>query len=52
VEEESIAKPSFRMPKTLHKQLKQFALDNDKSLNDIALEAFREYLDRHQGKKR
>ncbi len=50
--EEEITKTTLRLPKRLLKQLKQYGLDNDRSVTDIAIEAFKEYLDRHQGKKR
>jgi len=43
-----ITKTTLRLPKKLVKQLKQFGLDNDKSLTEIAVEAFNEYLARRK----
>ncbi|MGC2572662.1 MAG: hypothetical protein WA364_14210 [Candidatus Nitrosopolaris sp.] len=37
---------TWRMPKSLIKQLKQYALDHDTTLTAIAMEAFQEYLQR------
>ncbi|MEM1963273.1 MAG: hypothetical protein QXN23_06570 [Candidatus Caldarchaeum sp.] len=45
---EETTKTTLRIPKKLVKQLKQFGLDNDKSLTQIAIEAFNEYLERHK----
>lgn len=50
--DEEITKTTLRIPKRLLKQLKQFGLDNDKSVTDIAIEAFKEFLDRHQRKRK
>ncbi len=50
--EEEIIKTTLRLPKHLLKQLKQFGLDNDKSVTDIAVEAFKEYLETHKAKKK
>jgi len=49
---EEIVKTTLRLPKLLLKQLKQFALDNDRSVTEVAMEAFKEYLDKHKGKKK
>jgi hypothetical protein len=37
---------TWRMPKSLIKQLKQYALDHDTTLTAVALEAFQEFLQR------
>jgi hypothetical protein len=37
---------TWRMPKSLIKQLKQYALDHDTTLTAIAIEAFQEFLQR------
>ena len=50
--QEEIIKTTLRLPKSLLRQLKQNALDHDKSVTDIAIEAFSEYLEKHQGKKK
>jgi len=34
------------MPKNLIKQMKQYALDHDTTLTKVAIEAFKEYLQR------
>ena len=39
------------MPKTLIKQLKQYALDHDTTLTAIAIEAFEEFLQRKKKDK-
>ena len=36
---DTIIQPSVRMKKSVHEQLKQLALDNDKSLNQLLDEA-------------
>jgi predicted transcriptional regulator len=45
---EEITKTTLRVPKKLVKELKQFGLNNDKSLTEIAVEAFNEYLERRR----
>jgi hypothetical protein len=37
---------TWRMPKSLIKQLKQYALDHDTTLTGIAMQAFQEFLQR------
>ncbi|HXX98806.1 MAG TPA: hypothetical protein VEL11_17050 [Candidatus Bathyarchaeia archaeon] len=39
-------KTTWRMPKNLIKQMKQYALDHDTTLTKVAIEAFKEYLQR------
>ena len=48
---EDTTKTTIRIPKTLLKKLKQFGLDHDKTLTEITLEAYNEYLER-RGQKR
>lgn len=42
---EEVAKTTFRMPKSLLKEVKHFATDNDTTDTDIFNAALREYLD-------
>jgi len=42
---------TWRMPKSLIKQLKQYALDHDTTLTAIAIEAFQEFLQRKKRDK-
>ena len=46
--DEEVIKTTLRLPKKLVKQLKQYGLDNDKTLTEIAIEAFNEYLARRK----
>lgn len=39
-------KTTWRMPKNLIKEMKQYALDHDTTLTTVAIEAFKEYLQR------
>jgi hypothetical protein len=41
---EDLIKTSWRMPKPLLKQLKQYALDNDMNLQQVAMKAFNDLL--------
>jgi predicted transcriptional regulator len=41
-------KTTLRLPKELVKELKRVALDSDRSLQEIARQAFEEYLQRRQ----
>jgi hypothetical protein len=43
-------KTTWRMPKSLIKQLKQYALDNDTTLTAIVIEACNEYLTKRKKK--
>jgi predicted transcriptional regulator len=42
------AKTTLRLPRELVKELKRVALDSDRSLQEVAREAFEEYLQRRQ----
>ena len=42
---------TWRMPKSLIKQLKQYTLDHDTTLTAIAMEAFQEFLQRKKKDK-
>jgi len=42
---------TWRMPKSLIKQLKQYTLDHDTTLTAIAIEAFQEFLQRKRKDK-
>lgn len=50
--EEDISVVSIRVSKKFHKQLKQFGLDNSKSIQDIGIEALYEYLKKPRVKKK
>ena len=41
---ENIERTTWRLPKPLIKQLKQYALDHDTTMTAIAIEAFQEFL--------
>ena len=41
---EEVVKTTWRMPKSLLKELKQYALDNDMKVTDVAMQAFKEFL--------
>jgi len=41
---ENIERTTWRLPKSLIKQLKQYALDHDTTMTAIAIEAFQEFL--------
>jgi len=43
-----LAKTTVRLPKQLPKKIKQFGLDHDKSITEITIEAYKEYLDEHK----
>jgi len=47
--EDEDVRSTWRMSKSLIKQLKQYALDHDTTLTAIAIEAFQEFL--HRKKK-
>jgi hypothetical protein len=47
--EDGDVRTTWRMPKSLIKQLKQYALDHDTTLTAIAIEALREFM--HRKKK-
>lgn len=43
-----ITKTTLRLPKELVKDLKRVALETDRSLQDVVIEALGEYLRKHQ----
>ena len=48
---EVIVKTSVRMPKHIHKQLKQYCLDVEKSEVEVINQAIIEYLGNHSRKR-
>jgi hypothetical protein len=46
--EEKEVQTSFRMPRPLLKKLKRIALDNDKSLAGLAVEAFEDVIKKYE----
>lgn len=48
MKDDSVVTMGIRITKKLNKKLKQLALDTDKSVKEIAVEAFEEYLKKHQ----
>lgn len=42
-----LVKTTIRLPKQLLKKIKQFGLDHDKSVTEITIQAYKEYLERH-----
>jgi len=49
--EEEVTKTTFRMPKALLKQVKQYALDHDTNDTAVFVDAVREYLNKHKPRK-
>jgi len=49
--QEDTAVISIRVSKKFHKQIKQFCLNNDTSVQDVGKDAFVEYLKNHKGEK-
>lgn len=47
---EEEVRTTWRMPKYLVKQLKQYALDHDTTLTAVAIEAFQEFLQKKRDK--
>ena len=45
-EEVNMVKTTLRIPKPLLKQLKQFALDNDLNVTQVAMKAFKDLLNK------
>jgi len=41
---EEIIKTTWRIPKPLMKQMKQAALDNDTTVSQVVIQAFKEFL--------
>jgi hypothetical protein len=48
---EEIVKTSVRLPKSTHRQLKQYCLDNEKTEVETITQAVTEYLRNHAGRK-
>ncbi|HEV2119434.1 MAG TPA: hypothetical protein VGS11_04940 [Candidatus Bathyarchaeia archaeon] len=46
-----MTKTTFRLPKALLKQVKQYALDHDANDTAVFLDALREYLNKHKTKR-
>jgi len=49
--EKQEVRTTWRLPKTLIKQLKQYALDHDTTMTAIAIEAFQEFLQKKKKEK-
>jgi predicted transcriptional regulator len=49
--EQEMAKTTFRLPKSLLREVKHYATDHDKTDTDIFVEALREYLNKRAGKR-
>ena len=43
---EEVIKTTWRIPKPLIKQMKQAELDNDTTVSQIVIQAFKEFLDK------
>jgi hypothetical protein len=41
-----VIKTTWRVPKPLMKQMKQAALDNDTTVSQVVIQAFKEFLDK------
>jgi metal-responsive CopG/Arc/MetJ family transcriptional regulator len=48
--DEELVKTTFRLPKSLLKEVKHYATDHEVSDTDVFNEALREYLDRRMSK--
>lgn len=51
VNAEEVVKTSVRLPKSTHRQLKQYCLDAEKTEVETITEAVAEYLRNHAGRK-
>jgi hypothetical protein len=49
--EDGDVRTTWRLPKSLIKQLKQYALDHDTTMTAIAIEAFQEFLQKKKKEK-
>jgi hypothetical protein len=49
--EKQEVRTTWRLPKSLIKQLKQYALDHDTTMTAIAIEAFQEFLQKKKKEK-
>jgi predicted transcriptional regulator len=45
---EALVKTTLRVPRDVVKELKRIALDTDRSLQEVAAEAFEQYLQRRR----
>jgi hypothetical protein len=45
---EDVVKTTWRIPKPLMKQMKQAALDNDTTVSQVVIRAFKEFLDKKE----
>jgi hypothetical protein len=45
---EEVIKTTWRIPKPLMKQIKQAALDNDTTVSQVVIRAFKEFLDKKE----
>ncbi|MGA9745765.1 MAG: hypothetical protein WBQ16_14230, partial [Nitrososphaeraceae archaeon] len=45
---EEVIKTTWRIPKPLIKQMKQAALDNDTTVSQVVIQAFKEFLDKKE----
>ena len=43
---------TFNLEKTLHKELRKAAIDDEKSVTDILVEMIRQYVDQHRSPRR
>jgi hypothetical protein len=47
-EKAEVIKTTWRIPKPLMKQMKQAALDNDTTVSQVVIQAFKEFLDKKE----
>jgi len=50
--DEEWTKTTFRLPKKLLKEVKQYGLDNEKTDTDVFIEALKDFLEKKKGKKK
>ena len=43
-----VIKMTWRIPKPLMKQMKQVSLDNDTTISQVVIQAFKEFLDKKE----
>ena len=48
IKKEEVIKTTWRIPKPLIKQMKQAALDNDTTVSQVVIQAFKEFLDKKE----
>jgi len=49
---EQWTKTTLRMPKSLLREVKQYALDHEVTNTDVIIEALKEYLSKHKAKEK